>query len=164
MLLSNSFTLLLLWNASEGVIFPSHFWEPDIYSAQGAMEDSDSLCGARRWLATVIWSFGLPDADWSEPNFKWTPIAGNVNYCVSLHGSHKKYSGKSFPHWRFLVMTKMNEVHTSSNSWISNSCILKYLKEHSWNILSGHTTLKIQDSLEVDVCTQKTFLTHFFKL
>ena len=30
MLLSNSFILLLLRNASEGVIFPSHFWEPEI--------------------------------------------------------------------------------------------------------------------------------------
>ena len=68
-------------------IWGSHFSFPFLgarNSAQGAMEDSDSLCGARRWLATVIWSFGLPDADWSEPNFKWTPIAGNVNYCEHL--------------------------------------------------------------------------------
>ena len=67
-------------------IWGSHFPFPFLgarNSAQGeiSMEDSDSLCGARRWLATITWSFGLPDADWSEPNFKWTPIAGNVNYC-----------------------------------------------------------------------------------
>ena len=68
-------------------IWGSHFSFPFLgarNSAQGAMEDSDSLCGARCWLATVIWSFGLPDVDWSEPNFKCTPIARNVNYYVHV--------------------------------------------------------------------------------
>ena len=50
--------------------------------------------------------------------------------------------------------------HTSSNSCISNSCILSFLTEHSWNILSGNTILKIQDSLEVDVRTEK-YVFHF---
>ena len=85
-------------------IWGSHFSFPFLgarNSAQGAMEDSDSLCGARRWLATVIWSFGLPDADWSEPNFKWTPIAGNVNYCdniiVQARKSEKSLSKRLVP-------------------------------------------------------------------
>ena len=85
-------------------IWGSHFSFPFLgarNSAQGAIEDSDSLCGARRWLATVIWSFGLPDADWSEPNFKWMPIAGNINYCAynnlpkkKIPGSESTYQGR----------------------------------------------------------------------
>ena len=86
------FNFLLLWNAFEGVTFPSHFWDPEILRRERYhMEDLDSLCGARRWLATVIWSYGLPDADWSKPNFKWTPIAGNANYC------EKKCSPRRLP-------------------------------------------------------------------
>ena len=61
----------------------------------------------------------------------------------------------------------MNEVHMNSkcsisNSCISNSCILRFLTEHSWNILSGNTILKIQDSLEVDVRTEKYVFTFIF--
>ena len=89
MLLSNSFTLLLLWNASEGVIFPSHFWEPEILRRERWRTRTRFAELGADWL--IIWIAGRwlvgaefqMNADRRERKLLWFDKCATIRFYLS---------------------------------------------------------------------------------